>query len=72
MAAYLVFTREKMRDKAEYDIYAPKARASMAALVELPARFVCPGHRRPLTEGAEDQLGSLRERVQETAWPLLG
>ena len=30
MAAYIVFTREKMRDRAEYDIYGPMARASMA------------------------------------------
>jgi glyoxylase-like metal-dependent hydrolase (beta-lactamase superfamily II) len=49
-----------------------EARASMATLVELPTRCVCPGHRTPLTDGVEQQLRSLRERVQETAWPLLG
>lgn len=30
MAAYIVFTREKLRDKAELDIYSPLAGASMA------------------------------------------
>ena len=49
-----------------------EARASMAALLALPVRYVCPGHRTPLTEGVEKQLRSLRERVLGTAWPLLG
>lgn len=48
------------------------ARASMADLLELPARYVCPGHRRPLTDGVEEQVRSLRERVAATGWPLLG
>ncbi|WP_165759470.1 MBL fold metallo-hydrolase [Mycobacterium decipiens] len=48
------------------------ARASMAALVELPVRYVCPGHRRPLTEGVDEQLRSLEKRMLKTAWPLLG
>ncbi len=30
MAAYIVFTRERMRDKASYDVYAGKARATLA------------------------------------------
>lgn len=30
MSAYIVFMREKMRDKAEYEIYSGLARASMA------------------------------------------
>ncbi|HMT43353.1 MAG TPA: DUF1330 domain-containing protein [Chakrabartia sp.] len=30
MAAFIVFTRERMRDQAEMDVYAPKAGASMA------------------------------------------
>lgn len=30
MAAYIVFTRERMRDKAEYDIYASKVRDTLA------------------------------------------
>ena len=30
MSAYVVFTREKMRDQAEFDIYTPMAGASMA------------------------------------------
>ncbi len=49
-----------------------EARASMAALVALPVRYVCPGHRAPLTEGVEEQLRSLSERVRGPAWPLLG
>jgi glyoxylase-like metal-dependent hydrolase (beta-lactamase superfamily II) len=49
-----------------------EARASMAALLELPTRSVCPGHRRPLTKAVEEQLKSLRGRVQDPAWPLLG
>jgi uncharacterized protein (DUF1330 family) len=30
MAAFIVFTRERLRDQAEMDAYAPKAGASMA------------------------------------------
>jgi uncharacterized protein (DUF1330 family) len=30
MAAYIVFTREKMRDKPSYDTYAGKSRATLA------------------------------------------
>jgi uncharacterized protein (DUF1330 family) len=30
MSAYVVFTRERMRDKAAYDVYASKAGATLA------------------------------------------
>lgn len=30
MAAYIVFTREKMRNKADYDAYASRSRATLA------------------------------------------
>jgi uncharacterized protein (DUF1330 family) len=30
MAAYIVFTREKMRDQAEFDVYSGKAGGTMA------------------------------------------
>lgn len=48
------------------------ARTSMARLLDLPVRSVCPGHRRPLTEGVAGQVDSLRKRVLGTGWPLLG
>ncbi|WP_196773118.1 MBL fold metallo-hydrolase [Mycobacterium asiaticum] len=48
------------------------ARASMAAFLQLPIRYVCPGHRAPLTENVAAQLDSLRERVAAPGWPLLG
>jgi glyoxylase-like metal-dependent hydrolase (beta-lactamase superfamily II) len=48
------------------------ARRSMARLLDLPIRYVCPGHRAPLTDGVDEQLRSLRERVGGSTWPLLG
>lgn len=48
------------------------ARASMAALLDLPARYIGPGHRRPLTENVAVQINSLKQRVLGAGWPLLG
>jgi hypothetical protein len=44
----------------------------MARLLDLPIRFVCPGHRAPLTAGVDEQVRSLGERVGGSTWPLLG
>ena len=50
-----------------------KARESARRLVAMDADAICPGHRRPLTEGVSEQ----REKVLEfldsgKPWPLLG
>lgn len=69
----LAVVRGKLRFMARpVTLDLPDARASMAALLALPVRYVCPGHRTPLTKDVAAQLDSLRERVAGTNWPLLG
>lgn len=48
------------------------ARASMAAMLALPARYVAPGHRMPLTKDVAAQLNLFRQQVEKPGWPLLG
>jgi glyoxylase-like metal-dependent hydrolase (beta-lactamase superfamily II) len=49
------------------------ARASMAKLLSLDVRYLCPGHRQPLTRdvGAECRRMARRLR-QDGSWPLFG
>jgi glyoxylase-like metal-dependent hydrolase (beta-lactamase superfamily II) len=49
------------------------ARESMVRCLSRPIRFVCPGHREPLTENVEAQCDRLREYTSGTGrWPLFG
>lgn len=53
MAAYIVFTREKVRDPAQIETYNPKAGASLAghAVKVLAAYGACETFEGPATEG---------------------
>jgi hypothetical protein len=49
------------------------ARRSMDAILSRETRCVCPGHREPLTEGAEAACREMRGHLARGgAWPLLG
>jgi len=50
MAAYIVFTREKMRNQAAYENYRPKARAALAGHPVTPRAFY---GRYEVVEGAQ-------------------
>jgi len=51
----------------------PAARASMARVLRLDLKILCPGHREPLTENVAARCAEMLEVVESDAkWPLFG
>jgi glyoxylase-like metal-dependent hydrolase (beta-lactamase superfamily II) len=49
------------------------ARASVVRCLDFKPRFICPGHRGPLTENVESEVDRFRALAKSDApWPLLG